>query len=65
MDANERITGARIIQKAKVKIQNCKLKVKSSFVLLFNLICQLADRIIPVAVIPELNLGWALTKVSF
>jgi hypothetical protein len=28
------------------------------------LICPLADKIIPVAVIPELNSGQALTKVS-
>ncbi len=43
--------------------QNCKSKVKSSFALLFNFIYQLADKIIPIAVIPELNSGQALTKV--
>jgi len=29
MDANERMTGVKIIQKAKVKSQNYKLKFKS------------------------------------
>ena len=53
----------KIIQKAKVKIQNFKSKVKSSFALLFNLICQRADKITPVVVIPELNSGQAPTKV--
>jgi len=40
-----RMRNEKIIQKSKVKIQNCKLKVKSSFVLLFNFIRRLTDRI--------------------
>jgi len=57
------MAGTKIIQNAKVKIQNCKSKVKSFFALLFNFIHRLTDRIIPVTVIPELNSGQALTKV--
>jgi len=38
-----RTRNEKIIQNSKVKIQNCKLKFKSSFDLLFNLIRQLVD----------------------
>ena len=40
IDMNERMAGVKIIQNAKVKIQNYKFKVKSFFALLFNLIHQ-------------------------
>ena len=42
IDMNERMAGVKIIQNAKVKIQNYKLKVKSFFALLFNFIHRLA-----------------------
>ena len=41
-DTNEPMVGVKIIQNAKVKIQNYKLKVKSFFALLFSFIRQLA-----------------------
>ena len=53
----------KIIQKAKVKSQKYKLKLKSKAKELLTSVHPLADRIIPVAVIPELNSGQALTKV--
>ncbi len=42
-DTNEPMVGVKIIQNAKVKSQNYKLKVKSFFALLFNFIRQLVD----------------------